>query len=168
MAAVIASAFVAGVGAGSAATAVSEPAASSLPTSDAADRSTRVTCVTSAWDVPLSLEAAAVRINAERPPAAWPAPAAHWWQPTGTRAPVSLASMSLDPSNTSVVHWLGQKERLLAAHASQLEFLVTRAYEHVLLDRDGRVVSSRRGDLESVVTIDISPSSALESRHHHA
>jgi len=41
---------------------------------------------------------------------------------------------------------------------------VTRSYEHLQLDHAGRVVSTHRGDLDSVVTVDTSTSSAIESR----
>jgi hypothetical protein len=86
------------------------------------------------------------------------------WQTTGTSPTTAGVPLSLNPASTSVVQWLGMKERLLAVDGSQREFLVTRSYEHLQLDHAGRVVSSHRGDLDSVVTVDTSTSSAIESR----
>jgi hypothetical protein len=160
--AAIAPAFLMGAGAALAATAVA-PAASPRPISEHQYRSGAVACVTTALDAPQSLEVAAVRVIAERPPAAWPPPAPAW-QTTGTSPTSAGVPLSLNPASTSVVHWLGAKERLLAVDGSQREYLVTRSYEHVQLDHAGRLVSSHRGDLDSVVTVDTSTSSAIESR----
>jgi len=155
-------AFLVGAGAALAATTVSAPAASP-GLMEHPNHSAPVACVTTAGDAPLSLEAAAVRVSAERPPAAWPPPAPVW-QPTGTSPSAAGVPVSLNPAATSVVHWLGMKEKLLTARGHQLDFLVTRTYDHVELDHAGRVVFSRRGDLESVVTVDTATSSAIESR----
>lgn len=95
----------------------------------------------------------------------WPPPAAQWLStkvgPTTIRTPISL-----NPASTSVVRWLGAQERLLSTHGSEQAFLVTRSYERVRFDPHGRVLSTRRGELESVVTIDTTTSSVTGSRRY--
>jgi hypothetical protein len=158
-------AFLLGAGAAMADPAGPGPQASALAILETQDRSHRTICLTSTWDSSPSPEAVAAQVSTETPPAVWPPPAPQWLRtqmgPTTIRTPISL-----NPASTSVMRWLGAQETLLSTRGSRQDFLVTRSYEHVRFDHHGRVLSSRRGQLESVITIDTSTSSVIGSRRY--